>query len=315
MRDTRLILVEGLPGSGKSTTAQWLCHLLEALGVRAAWHHEQDITHPVYRHDELQQATLAGAAACEAYHERARHRWQELAAAALATNTVTILDSSFLQAPIASMQLARCGEDAMARHVAATETLLASVNPVLILLRHTDTTEVYWRARLQRGPWFEAFLAELVGGTHDEQADPAARTALILDALHAHAAIVHGLAAGVAMPSVQIDITSARWHEHRAQIADFIGVPSLDPHGSVENVNSFVGRYRDLESDQELIVASDERGLFLEVTGTRLLPRRNETFELEGLSIEVTFEPADGIAARMRCAARMPNIGPVWVKA
>lgn len=314
MERTRLVLVEGVPGSGKSTTAQWICHVLEALGAPAVWHHEQDIDHPIYRDDELQRATAAGPEACAAYHAQARHRWSALAASAVATGRVTILDSSFLQAPVASMQLAGCSAEVIAEHVAATAGLLAEAHPVLVLLRHADTTATYWQARLERGPGFETFLAGLVGAGADDT-DPAARTARILDALQAHAALVHRLAADAPLDGVEIDITAGRWVEHRAAIAAFLGLADIEPHPRVEQVDGFVGRYVDLETDQELIVASDERGLFLGITGTRLLPRRADTFELEGLSVEVTFEPGSGTAVRMRCVARMPDIPPVWVRA
>jgi len=314
---TRLILVEGVPGSGKSTTGQWIAHLLEAQGQMAVWHHEQDTGHPVYRADQLQDATLAGPAACAAYHADARQRWAALVADTVAADRVTVLDSSFLQAPIASMQLAGCTEEVIAEHVAATAALLTPAHPSLILLRHADTTATYWQARIARGPGFEAYLAELVGASA-EAIGPATRTARVVEALQAHAALVHRLAAETrarGMQGLTIDITSGDWPASRAAIAASLGVPVVDPHPPDGEVDGFTGRYVDPVSQQELIVARDERGLVLSITGTRLLPRRAETFAFEGFSIEMTFEPATGTATRMHCVSRMPDIPPVWERA
>lgn len=311
LHGAQLILVEGLPGSGKSTTAQWLCHLLNAVGVEAAWYHEQDVEHPVYNYEELQAAMVSGPAACAAYHAAARERWRDVAARAR-QGAVTILDSSFLQSPIISMQLAGCSRDAIAHHIADTERILEPMAPALILLAQADVAAAYRHLRVSRGPTFEPFLLGLVRGT------PYADTvdgplALLRD----HAVMLESFAGEVAMQMLRIDVSASRWAEHRLGITGFLGVPSVDPHPPAGEVGRFTGRYRDVGSDQELVVAADERGLLLQATGTRLLPRRGTTFEIEGLSVELTFEDGgdrgEG-AQRMLVAARLANMGPVWVR-
>ena len=45
--ETQLILVEGCPGSGKSSTAQFLCRQLQRAGQECRWYHEEERPHPV----------------------------------------------------------------------------------------------------------------------------------------------------------------------------------------------------------------------------------------------------------------------------
>ena len=45
--DARIILVEGFPGCGKSTTAQWLARQLRTAGRPAEWFYEQQRPHPM----------------------------------------------------------------------------------------------------------------------------------------------------------------------------------------------------------------------------------------------------------------------------
>jgi thymidylate kinase len=45
---TRLVLFEGIFGSGKTTTAAWLASLLNNVGFEAVHHWESDPKHPIH---------------------------------------------------------------------------------------------------------------------------------------------------------------------------------------------------------------------------------------------------------------------------
>ena len=45
---TRLIMVEGVPGTGKSTTAQMVAAAQGAAGRPVRWHYEEEVGHPVF---------------------------------------------------------------------------------------------------------------------------------------------------------------------------------------------------------------------------------------------------------------------------
>lgn len=47
MLDTRLILIEGFPGAGKTTTAVELGERLQQQGIPSRWHLEEDDPHPI----------------------------------------------------------------------------------------------------------------------------------------------------------------------------------------------------------------------------------------------------------------------------
>ncbi len=77
MRQTKLILVEGLPGSGKSTTAHALARLLAGRRVPVRWWYEEEINHPVYAFRD--RASLR-----QVVDDLARGEYRRVIAAALA---------------------------------------------------------------------------------------------------------------------------------------------------------------------------------------------------------------------------------------
>jgi adenylate kinase family enzyme len=44
----QLLLIEGVPGSGKTTTAKETCRHLSSIGIRANWYLEESVKHPVH---------------------------------------------------------------------------------------------------------------------------------------------------------------------------------------------------------------------------------------------------------------------------
>lgn len=45
--NSKLIMIEGLPGSGKSTIAQFVAHQLKGNGIKAEWYYEVGVEHPL----------------------------------------------------------------------------------------------------------------------------------------------------------------------------------------------------------------------------------------------------------------------------
>jgi len=310
---TRLILVDGIIGSGKSTTAQWLYRLLSEHGVPAVWHHEQDVGHPLYEHHQLEAAARLSGEACLAFHRAALGRWQTVADRA-GSEPVVVLESSFLQAPVASMHLSGCAPEAIVEQVGRTARVVDALRPLLVYLRpHDVAASVRWICE-QRGPEFVDYLRDTISATPYGARRAPVETAAVTVFIEELAVLFDETVASLGLEVLTADAGREPWETVRRRIAARLGVPvagTVEPLVPAGDPSAFAGRYRDTEHDQELTVVLGDDGLRL-ASGARLLPTAPDTFDLEGLSVELTFEHDGDVAERIRCQTRLANLGSIW---
>ena len=92
--DSRLIFVEGLPGSGKSSTSQFICNQLRRHGQRGRWYHEEEPRHPVAPSKGLQDADSFAP-----YSETELGGWRDFVSTRTRWSEITI-ESRFFQGVI-----------------------------------------------------------------------------------------------------------------------------------------------------------------------------------------------------------------------
>jgi len=91
-----LVLVEGLPGSGKSTTAQWIGHEMRSERRPARWVYEQEEPHPVLG------SARGPWTSWKDYLAARLSAWASFAAGVRDSSTATVIDSTFLQSSVFS---------------------------------------------------------------------------------------------------------------------------------------------------------------------------------------------------------------------
>jgi thymidylate kinase len=145
VRTTRLILLEGIPGSGKSTMGQFLARELSAQGIPHRWWYEEEQAHPLYVFQDpasLQQLLddLAGGK-YELVIAAALAKWRALAATIVSHDEIVLLDSCFLgyltwtlfafDVPIVEIQA----------YLDEVERILRSLSPCLLYFYQADLAQ------------------------------------------------------------------------------------------------------------------------------------------------------------------------------
>ncbi len=131
---SRLILIEGLPGSGKTSLAQWLCETLEARGTSATWVPELQRDHPVIDKATMRTARDPG------YADRCIARWQAFATRVQAVDSpqVFILEACLFQGTIRFLVEYERAAREIDSYLPAVEQCLAPLRPHLVYLVQTD---------------------------------------------------------------------------------------------------------------------------------------------------------------------------------
>jgi hypothetical protein len=171
MRDTRLIFVEGLPGSGKTTTASWLASRLRSECLMVNLFLERQPEHPLNVGGPLHPSgSTTGAAFFQRYTpasfvQESLQRWQVFARAASQAEAISVLDSYPFQNTVRVLLQLNATPDCIRKYAGQVETLVMPLQPVLLYFTHRDLIQAFHHLSTisaQRGkPWTD-YMVELV---------------------------------------------------------------------------------------------------------------------------------------------------------
>ena len=151
MLNTKLILIEGLPGAGKSTTTSRLGMALQESGIPCEWFLEDDDPHPISCLDfEI-----------KGLPQKMIPLWKEFVDRNLDRPSVTILESRLWQNTSLYMLMSETGMNEILDYNHRLEQVLTPLSPALIYLDQPDVPAALHRMAAARGePWVRATLGE-----------------------------------------------------------------------------------------------------------------------------------------------------------
>jgi hypothetical protein len=298
----RMILVEGVPFTGKSTTSEYIATQLELNGYATHWISEGMLLH---RHFPQTMATLDQQQPVAESVVRAE--WQAFVAAALADTRVFVVDSAlsyvavdpFLMAdrPLAEIQ-------AELRYVAE---LCAPLHPRVIHLTG-DVARLVPASIVERGPGWEEHLVRQAEAAPYQQARGRSGVAGATSMLHDSQELTRAVLARDAWPTLALDVTAADWAAHRRAILDFLGLAevTVEPPAIERSVlQSYVGTYAaddPQRADQVLSVQLEDETLVLSGATMRygtLVPVSPTRFHLQATPVNIEFQAEADQAQRL----------------
>jgi thymidylate kinase len=312
MRETRLILVEGLPGSGKSTTAHLLSRHLQSLDVSVRWWYEEEVGHPVYvfQDDTSLRQTLddLNAGRFRVLIEAALAQWRQFVALLTASGEIGLIDSCLYGYLTWSLFPHGAPESEIQAYVAAVEQIVAPLDPCLIYFRQEDVARSLRRLVDRRGGITEQrFVQKAVQSEYGQRRQLAGFDGMVAY-WTAYRQVTDTAFARSSLPRLAIETSAGDWPTYRHEVLAFLDLPPLaEVDVPAVVLQEYVGMYTfgDGDGHDSATVSMDGDALILDGVPcvwprSRLLPRLDGKLDVESLPFAVRFErDAFGTVVRM----------------
>lgn len=226
----RLVIVEGIMGSGKSTTARWIAAQLEAIGLRALAITERIEPHPIRGTDGLVhwfQPWLDVTA--EGLVDRSLAKWRSFVADAQATETIHTLDGQLFHGDLTNLFLMEATPAAIAKYCGTVSEIARPLAPLLIYFYQADVERAIRTIAEERGEEWVKYQVDW-----KLQAPYSRRLGLSgLDGLVAlykdYRALTDELYSALDLPKLAIENSQQTWSAYYQQIhARVIGDPQRE---------------------------------------------------------------------------------------
>jgi thymidylate kinase len=231
MIDTHLVLIEGLPGSGKSTTAQKLAAEITNAGKSCQCFLEWDADHPIPIGDDFALGKVI--ASSREREPGVLQQWQQIAQAARSQELVTVLESRFWQTSVMLMYIAGMPKEDVLASNQRVITAIQSLKPVLVYFAIDDPKAFARRTiQLKEEEWkrsgFPGSWAQHLFDAVDSQPWLTQRGLNGLEGMLAlweeWAQVSDELYARLPFPKIKIRNPQDDWAKAMKQMRDFLGL-------------------------------------------------------------------------------------------
>ena len=283
----RLILIEGFPGGGKSTTAQFLARLFARHGDRARWIYEGELPNPL-----VPPVPPGDYQSWEQFVDLRVERWRAFAAAAGGQDVTIIPESALLQLPVFTMLRRNVETSIITGLVERLVEAVAPLRPTLVYLARSNPEAALRAIGERRGLSWLLYHAGTSEGFTFNQARGLAGFDGLFAYWRAHAELCDAIVETLDVPKLVLDIDSGDWPARRRRICDFLEVAFEDePAPDAAELERVGGRYRD--GRREVAVEMDGGRLVMRWIfwlANALLPVRRGVFDLESWPVRVSFD-------------------------
>jgi len=320
MINTNLILIDGISGSGKSYTAQFLAMHLQKNDSQAKWFYEHEMPHPIYQSDEVASSIEVALRQGDGknwrnffkkltywtsilfshkarltphkIHKKALLNWEKLVSTLAGTEQVNLLESTFLQTTLGAMLTVEFDRKTMRNHLLQVQNLIKPLNPVFIYFYQNDVAAALRKNCDRRGPAFEEYLINLIANT------PAGRKKGIknFDELvlffQSYKELMDFFFAELTIRKLGIENSQGDWEAYNQKISDFLSIPPLvETCNPLNPLSDLTGKYQAVKSGETLVIVTDGKKLSLDYpTKLRLFHKVDNLFCVEATLNEISFE-------------------------
>jgi hypothetical protein len=277
-----LIIVEGIPGSGKSTTARFIALQSERNGLRTKLFHESSFEHPILLDNEVSYSVD--------WRNIYLSNWSKFLAEQANDNSVIVMESILFQSPIINLLHSDIDREEIVQFIEELYSLLAATSCHVVYLYQGNSTVGISRMITSRGgeTWlmntYEKYKHEpyyLNRGQRGKE--------LHIDFLHEYSTIANLAYSKCSLKSLAIDNTTWDWPSYYDRLLNFLELAYIpDPVLSIHDLKKFMGLFRNEEMGLTIQIEIKDHELII-FGNQRLKPRDLNKFYLDNISISLEY--------------------------
>ena len=283
----RLILVEGLTGSGKSTTAHFIARQLQANRIPARWIHEGELAHPVLIDVDT---------TIEQYMADIRERWTAFVQQTAQSREVVVVEASFFNNLIETVFAHAMDRAEVIRYGLELLAMIDILRPALLYLDPGDLEAALARNFQNRGEGFRDYVIAYCTGTLFAKKHALTGYAGMVAFWHAFVSITAELFERWPYAKCAVSIAATEWESHYQQMLDFLSIPYVAERNlPPQTITRLTGTYADMSQDQMFEVSVQDDRLMIDIRGvpTRLVPLNEDVYAVAGWHFTAQFTTDD----------------------
>jgi hypothetical protein len=223
-----MVLVDGLPGSGKSSTTEYVASELERRGIRCRLLREREADHPLNVGGDMHPSgsttgvQLFATYTIGSFIEESLARWNAFAADAAYSEAVIILDSYPFQNSVRVLLQLDADPVTLAAYQASAEVAAAGLDPVLIYLDPGDAERALRSITVRRGPgWTDYAISVLTQCPYASTRRLHGMDGAVA-ILQSYKCLLDEYVARFRFPKLVLSGCDAHWQDCHAQIREFL---------------------------------------------------------------------------------------------
>ena len=219
MIESRLILIEGIAGCGKSTVGKRLHKMVSNSGINVKLFHEFDPVSPIHDvasddEDEIIQKSLAN--------------WTAFADRFGDLDDVFIFDGILSQCLVAELILAGAERDTIAKHISDVLETVVDFHPCIIYLHHEDINEAITRTYNRRNETWKKKIDGFIQNTEFGRQNRLEGLSGYIAFNKHYGSVLGEIIRSAYTKKIVIGISQGEWSKYYTQISRFLSIPLLE---------------------------------------------------------------------------------------
>ena len=289
----RMILIDGMSGAGKSTTAQKLARQLAFHYIPHRWMHEEIAAHPI-RDGEFTMGDTKTLEGMEINVREMLKRWQNLTDTIVKSGQLYVIEGCFLQSIPRYFAGSTYTAEQTIDFCSRVSEILTNADTLFAYLRSPNAKATHEHVYPIRGQWWKDLIL-----TPDEKFFHITEfndDETIYETLNLYREISDKVFTDYTGDKLMIDAPVGSWQDHPRKILEHIGLPYIDvPSLDIKNPDKFCGKYGAVIDGEisEIEIKYDTTRKTLFAVGfwpyMKLTPISYNAFETESFPIVFSF--------------------------